>query len=108
MEIHPPQHGIQSWREFLLHMTTIVLGILIAIGLEQTVEWVHHRQERSQLQSELREEAEKNRAIITEDLRLVSTETWTTEAMKTVATSRVGTDGRFGLSWGACHARVGR
>lgn len=43
MEIHPPQHGIQSWREFLLHMTTIVLGILIAIGLEQTVEWVHHQ-----------------------------------------------------------------
>jgi hypothetical protein len=100
MEIHPPQHGIQSWREFLLHMTTIVLGILIAIGLEQTVEWVHHRQERSQLQSELREEAEKNRAIITEDLRLVSTETWTTEAMKTVAASRAGTDGRIRLELG--------
>jgi hypothetical protein len=63
MEIHPPHQAIQSWREFLLHMTTIVLGILIAIGLEQAVGWVHHRQERSQLQKELREEAEKNQAI---------------------------------------------
>ena len=95
MEIHPPQHGIQSWREFLLHMTTIVLGILIAIGLEQAVEWVHHRQERSQLQNELREEAEKNQAIIAEDLRLVSMETWTADAMKTVAAGRAGADGRI-------------
>lgn len=95
MEIHPPQQGIHSGREFLLHMTTIVLGILIAIGLEQTVEWVHHRQERKQLQSELREEADHNRAIIAEDLRLVSMETWTADAMKTVAAGRAGADGRI-------------
>jgi hypothetical protein len=95
MEIHPPQHGIQSWREFLLHMTTIVLGILIAIGLEQTVEWVHHRQERTLLQRELREEAEKNRAIIAEDLRLASMETWTSDVMKTVAAAHAGRDGKI-------------
>src|ERR1700758_4720520 len=95
MEIHPPHHAIGSWREFLLHMATIVLGILIAIGLEQAVEWVHHRQERSQLQSELREEAEKNQAIIAEDLRLVSMETWSSEVMNTVAASRGGADGRI-------------
>lgn len=97
MEIHPPQQGIHSWREFLLHMTTIVLGILIAIGLEQAVEWVHHRQERAQLQSELREEADHNRSLIAEDLRLVSMETWTAEAMKTVATEHPGADGRIRL-----------
>ena len=95
MEIHPPHQGIHSWREFLLHMTTIVLGILIAIGLEQAVEWVHHRQERKQLQSELREEADHNRAIIAEDLKLVSMETWTTDTMKTVDASRAATDGRI-------------
>lgn len=76
-------------------MTTIVLGILIAIGLEQTVEWVHHRQERSQLQNELREEAEKNQVIIAGDLRLVSMETWTADAMKTVAAGRAGADGKI-------------
>lgn len=95
MEIHPPQHGITSWREFVLHMTTIVLGILIAIGLEQTVEWVHHRQERMLLQSELREEAEKNRAIIAEDLRLASMETWTLAVMKTIAAAHTETDGKI-------------
>jgi len=95
MEIHPPQLGIHSWREFLLHMTTIVLGILIAIGLEQAVEWVHHRQERKQLQSELREEADHNRSLIAEDLKLVSMETWTTEAMKIASAEHPGADGRI-------------
>jgi hypothetical protein len=56
MEIHPPEHGIHSWREFLVHMATIVLGILIAIGLEQTVEWVHHRHQREQLNADLRDD----------------------------------------------------
>ena len=34
-----------GWRDFLrFTFATIVIGLLIAIGLEQTVEWVHHRE----------------------------------------------------------------
>jgi len=42
MDIHKPKpwHG---WREFLKEVGTIVLGVLIAIGAEQTVEALHHR-----------------------------------------------------------------
>jgi hypothetical protein len=42
MEIHKPKpwHG---WREFLKELGTIVLGVLIALGAEQAVEWLHWR-----------------------------------------------------------------
>ncbi|MDE1161441.1 MAG: hypothetical protein PW792_05775 [Acidobacteriaceae bacterium] len=41
-------------------MGTITLGLLIAIGLEQSVEWVHHREQRRQLIEDIREEAAVN------------------------------------------------
>lgn len=59
MEIHPPEHGIHSFRDFLVHMGTIILGLLIAIGLEQSVETFHRRHERIDLRASLREEAEQ-------------------------------------------------
>ncbi|HVG92287.1 MAG TPA: hypothetical protein VNB54_12420, partial [Alphaproteobacteria bacterium] len=42
MEIHHPESPIHSTREFLFHMFTVVLGILIALGMEGVVEWAHH------------------------------------------------------------------
>jgi len=44
MEFHKPK-PVHSWREFLTEVGTIVLGILIALSLEQMVEtWHEHRQ----------------------------------------------------------------
>jgi hypothetical protein len=43
MEIHPPQGHIGSVKDFLIHLSMIVIGILIALSLEGAVEWVHHR-----------------------------------------------------------------
>jgi len=43
MEIHKPK-AAHSWREFLTEIGTIVLGILIALGLEQSIEAFHERQ----------------------------------------------------------------
>lgn len=56
MEVHAPDHAIHTWREFLVHMGTICLGLLIAIGLEQTVEWMHRRHETAELRRELAED----------------------------------------------------
>ena len=44
MDIHKPKpwHG---WREFLKEIGTIVIGVLIALGAEQVVEWLHWRHE---------------------------------------------------------------
>jgi len=60
MEVHPPEHAIHTWRDFFVHMGTICLGLLIAIGLEQSVESLHRHNERRALQRELFEEAEGN------------------------------------------------
>src|ERR1700751_1763540 len=40
----PPAHPPAStWRDFFIHIAPIVIGLLIAVGLEQTVEYLHHR-----------------------------------------------------------------
>ena len=43
IDIHPPHHGAMTLRDFFIHLGIVVLGILIAIGLEQSVEYFHHR-----------------------------------------------------------------
>jgi hypothetical protein len=43
LDVHPPEHTPHTWRDFFIHIATIVIGLLIAIGLEQTVEYIHHR-----------------------------------------------------------------
>jgi hypothetical protein len=59
LDVHPPHHPIHSWKEYLLHMSTIVLGLLIAIGLEQSVEKIHRASERNELRESLKHETEK-------------------------------------------------
>jgi hypothetical protein len=60
MDVHPPHGGIHTWRDFWIHLGTITIGLLIAISLEQSVEWMHRVHERHVLQSELRDEGEEN------------------------------------------------
>jgi len=64
IDIHPAQHAASSWQEFFIHIATIVLGLCIAVGLEQAVEWVHHRREVAETRELLRQEREHNRENI--------------------------------------------
>jgi hypothetical protein len=57
LDVHPPHEAAHTWKDFFIHIATIVVGLLIAIGLEQTVEFFHHRHERHQLVEDLRAEA---------------------------------------------------
>ena len=70
LDVHPPHHAANTWRDFFIHIATIVVGLLIAVGLEQSVEWMHHRHQRHEVQEELRAEAEQNIATIETDNRL--------------------------------------
>lgn len=45
LDVHPPPHAAHAWRDFFVHIATIVIGLLIALGLEQSVEGIHHRRE---------------------------------------------------------------
>src|SRR5450631_4652760 len=60
LDIHPAQRSANSWKEFFVHIATIVLGLLIAVGLEQTVEYFHHRHLASEGREQLRVERRQN------------------------------------------------
>lgn len=53
LDVHPPHETVATWKAFFIHIATICVGLLIAVGLEQTVEAVHHHHQREQLLSSL-------------------------------------------------------
>lgn len=59
LDVHPPEHPAHSWREFFIHIGTICVGLLIALSLEQTVELLHHRHQRRELQEAIQQDNEK-------------------------------------------------
>ena len=63
MHFHLPK-PLHNWREVAGEVGVIVIGILIAIGLEQTVEWFHHRSEVREATAKLRAEALENRELL--------------------------------------------
>jgi hypothetical protein len=68
MDVDVPEGRIESIKDFLLHIGTVTLGILIALGLEGIREWVHERnlvhEARTNLISELRDnEQELSRTL---------------------------------------------
>jgi hypothetical protein len=63
-EVHPSHAAIRTWRDFFVHITTIVIGLLIAISLEQSVEYVHHRHQLQEARRELSKEVDDNQRIV--------------------------------------------
>jgi hypothetical protein len=59
IDIHPPAHGAITRRDFFVHLFIVVLGILIAIGLEQAVEYLHHRELAAEARRTLAEECKQ-------------------------------------------------
>ena len=53
LDVHPPEHAAHTWRDFFIHIATIVVGLIIAVGLEQSVEYLHHRHQRIELEEAL-------------------------------------------------------
>jgi hypothetical protein len=67
MEVHAPEHPIMTWRQFFIHIGTITVGLLIAIGLEQAVEYLHHRHQLHVAEHNLQIELEANRKTLAAD-----------------------------------------
>jgi len=60
LDVHPPHEPVHGWRDFLLHILTITIGLLIALGLEGCVEWRHHRHLVHEAEASLHAEIENN------------------------------------------------
>ena len=67
MDVHAPHEPIHTWRDFLLHLATITIGLLIALGLEGLVEAAHHRHLLHQAETNLRAEMSENRQTLAGD-----------------------------------------
>jgi hypothetical protein len=60
IDVHAPHESVQGWRDFFIHIITITIGLLIALGLEGTLEWMHHRHLVHEAGTSLHSEIEKN------------------------------------------------
>jgi len=70
IEVHAPHENIHTWKSFLIHIAAIVVGLLIAVSLEQAVEFFHHRHQREQLEATLHKDGEANRRYIKDDIAI--------------------------------------
>jgi hypothetical protein len=96
-DVHTPHNTVQSWKDFFIHIAIITIGLLIAVGIEQTVEAVHHLHQRHQLEYDLHEEAISNREIILHDLKLEDQEKWFT-AVQAIVDREVQHDGKLSFT----------
>ncbi len=60
LDVHPPHEAAHTWKDFFIHIATIVVGLCIAIGLEQIVEFFHHRHEVRDTREKLHQERLEN------------------------------------------------
>lgn len=60
LDVHAPHQAIHTWNEFLVHIAAITIGLLIAVGLEQTVEFIHHQHQLADIRKSLQLELSLN------------------------------------------------
>ncbi|MGA7156071.1 MAG: hypothetical protein WBY53_04455 [Acidobacteriaceae bacterium] len=84
IDVHPPEHAAHTWKDFFIHIATICVGLLIAIGLEQSVEAIHHHRQRTELEQDLHDEAINNRNVIARNLNMQHLEGWFANAVASV------------------------
>lgn len=69
LDVHPPHKAIHGTGEFLLHLFTITVGLLIAVGIEGAVERHHHTELAREAQETLNAEIRKNETAMTGALK---------------------------------------
>jgi hypothetical protein len=69
MEVHPPHQPIRTWKDFLLHLLTITIGLFIALTLEASIESIHHRHLVRDAHRSLRQEIQANHELYAANVR---------------------------------------
>jgi hypothetical protein len=60
LDVHPSHHALRSWADFFIHIATITVGLLIALGLEAAVEAHHHHRQVEETREALTREHAEN------------------------------------------------
>ena len=74
LDVHAPEHRVGGARDFFLHLFTITCGLLIALALEDAATALHHRAERREAETKIRQELERNRTTIKQGMPFVFAE----------------------------------
>jgi hypothetical protein len=61
LDVHASHESIHTWKGFFIHIAAIAFGLLLALALEKTVEYLHQRHLLSEARSMLAAELEDNR-----------------------------------------------
>jgi hypothetical protein len=61
LEVHPVHGAVRSWRDFVVHIVMIAIGLGLALTLQQTVEYLHHRHQIAETRRALLQERAGNR-----------------------------------------------
>lgn len=102
LDVHAPHQKMEGFRDFLLHLLTITIGLLIALGLEGCVEWQHHRNLVREAEDDMRGEIAQNLGTVTSLQRQIAEHKKELDAdLKTIAEMRSHPEGKNGqLSFG--------
>ena len=57
LDVHAPHEGLHTWKGFFIHLATIVVGLFIAVALEQSVEAINRHSEVATLREDLHQES---------------------------------------------------
>jgi hypothetical protein len=74
LDVHPPHKAIGNAGEFFLHLFTITIGLLIAVGIEAAVEHHQHRKLASEARETMKEEIRKNAENTNDALKDIASE----------------------------------
>ena len=101
MDVHPPHGPIRSLKDFILHLLTITIGLLIALALEAAVQSLHHRHMVTEARANLAREIVENQRLYTQNLHNVQTQLMQLERnMEQLRELRAGkTPEHFDLRW---------
>ena len=74
LDVHPPHGKMHGVGDFFLHLFTITVGLLIALGLEGLVERHHNHEVREQAEANLRTEIRANQKALSKLLPVIHDE----------------------------------
>src|ERR1700679_1618802 len=60
LDVHPPHEKMHGFKDFLLHLLTITIGLLIALGLEGYAEHWKQKELKKDADTKLRQEIRDN------------------------------------------------
>jgi hypothetical protein len=71
MDVHAPMEPIHTWRDILLHLGIVTVGLFIALSLEALVEHIHNRHLVAEARANIRQEIEIDHHAAQDDIKRV-------------------------------------